>query len=328
MDSGLIREQCSHNESESNMSTHVIIGAGPVAHATATELLAKGHAVRSITRSGGAEMPEGVDRERADAANEGALVHATRDAAAIYNCANPPYDKWVTQWPPIATALLNAAEKHDAVLVTMSNLYGYGPSRRPFRETDALAATGAKGRVRAAMWEQAVAAHRAGRVRVTEARASDFIGPRVLDASMGSRVVDNVLAGKAVGLMGRLDVPHAVTAMGDVGTAMAILGTDDRALGRAWHVPTAPAQTQREIVAGLCRAAGVPMVKARAMPGIALSLGGVFVPFLRELREVAYQFSAPFDLESSDFTATFGVPPTPLDRTYSETVTWFRTRAK
>ena len=310
------------------MSTHVIIGAGPVAHATAEALLAKGHAVRSVTRSGGGEMPDGVERERADAAHDAALIHATRDATAIYNCANPPYDKWVTQWPPIATALLKAAEKHDAVLVTMSNLYGYGPSKRPFKETDALASTGAKGRVRAAMWEQAVAAHRAGRVRVTEARASDFIGPRVLDANMGSRVVDNVLAGKAVGLMGTLDTPHAVTAMGDVGKAMAILGTDERALGRAWHVPTAPAQTQREIVAGLCRTAGVPMVKARAMPGWLLTFGGVFVPILRELREVHYQFAAPFDLDSSDFTTTFDVRATAMEQTFAETVAWFRTRAK
>ncbi len=310
------------------MSTHVIIGAGPVAHATATELLARGLAVRSVTRSGNGEMPAGVERERADASNESALLHATRDAAAIYNCANPPYEKWVSEWPPIAAALLAAAEKHGAVLVTMSNLYGYGPATRPFKETDPLTSPGKKGQVRAAMWKQAIEAHRAGLVRVTEARASDFIGPRVLGANMGDRVVDNVLAGKAVGLMGKLDVPHAITAMGDVGVAMAVLGTDERALGRAWHVPTAPAQTQREIVDGLCRAAGVPMVKARAMPSVALALGGLFVPMLRELREVEYQFAAPFDLDSSDFTNTFGIGPTPLERTYRDTVEWFRTRKK
>ena len=310
------------------MSTHVIIGAGPVAHATATELLAKGLTVRSVTRSGNGEMPAGVERERADASNLSAILPATRDAAAIYNCANPPYAKWVTEWPPIATALLAAAEKHGAVLVTMSNLYGYGPSTHPFKESDPLASPGKKGQVRAAMWNQAIEAHRAGRVRVTEARASDFIGPRVLGANMGDRVVDNVLAGKAVGLMGKLDVPHAITAMGDVGVAMAVLGTDERALGRAWHVPTAPAQTQRDIVAGLCRAAGVPMVKARAMPSVALTIGGVFVPMLRELREVEYQFAAPFDLDSSDFTNTFGISATPLEQTYRETVEWFRTRKK
>ena len=310
------------------MSTHVIIGAGPVAHATAAALQANGHRVRSITRSGNGEMPEGVERERADAANETALIHATRDASAIYNCANPPYEKWATQWPPMAAAILRAAEKHSAILVTMSNLYGYGPSSRPFKESDALASKGKKGLIRASMWNAALAAHRAGRVRVTEARASDFIGPRVTEASMGSRVVDNILTQKPVGLMGKLDVPHAVTAMGDVGTAMATLGTDERAFGRAWHVPTAPAQTQREIVAGLCRAAGVPMVKARAMPRLALTLGGVSVPMLRELREVEYQFTAPFDLDSSDFTKTFGATATPLEETYAETIAWFRNRKK
>lgn len=45
----------------------------------------------------------------------------------IYNCVNPAYHRWATDWPPIAAALLDAAERADALLVTMGNLYGYGP---------------------------------------------------------------------------------------------------------------------------------------------------------------------------------------------------------
>lgn len=310
------------------MSNHIIFGAGPVGHATATELLARGERVTVVTRSGNGEVPSGVQRMKADAANSAAVFEVTKGASSIYNCANPEYSKWTTDWPPIHTALLSAAERHGAALVTMSNLYGYGPSTKPFRETDRLAATFSKGKVRAQMWESALAAHQAGRVRVTEARASDFVGPRVLGASMGDRVVPRLLASKSVSVLGRLDVPHAFTAMHDVGVAMAILGTDDRAYGRAWHVPTAPARTQRQTVDAMCDAAGVTHVKVRAMPDIALTIGGVFVPMLRELKEVAYQFVAPFDLDSSDFTATFDVKPTPLDETLAATVAWYRKHDK
>ena len=45
----------------------------------------------------------------------------------IYSCAGPAYPRWVTDWPPLATALLTAAERSGAVLATASNLYGYGP---------------------------------------------------------------------------------------------------------------------------------------------------------------------------------------------------------
>ncbi len=306
------------------MSNHIIFGAGPVGHATATELLARGERVTVITRTGSGDMPTGTHRVQADAANAAAVLDATKGATTIYNCVNPEYSKWATDWPPIHAALLAAAERHAAGLVIMGNLYGYGPLDRPFRETDLLIATGTKGRVRAQMWESALAAHQAGRVRVTEARASDFIGPRVLGASMGERVVPNVIAGKAVSLLGRVDVPHAVTAMHDVGVAMATLGTEERAYGRAWHVPTAPARTQRQIIEGLCAAANVKTVKVRSMPSAMLAVVGTFVPMLRELREVEYQFATPFDLDSSDFTATFDVKPTPLDDTLAATVAWYR----
>ena len=62
------------------------------------------------------------------------------------------------------------------MLVTIGNLYGYGPVDGPMTEDTPLAATGAKGRVRNRMWADALAAHRAGRVRVTEVRGSDYVG--------------------------------------------------------------------------------------------------------------------------------------------------------
>ena len=80
----------------------------------------------------------------------------------MYNCANPPYHRWPELWPPLAAAMLAAAERTGAVLVTMSNLYGYGPVDGPMTEDLPLRPTTAKGRVRAAMWHDALAAHQAG----------------------------------------------------------------------------------------------------------------------------------------------------------------------
>ena len=58
----------------------------------------------------------------------------------------------------------------------------------PMTEATPLAATGRKGRIRARVWQDALAAHQAGRVRVTEVRAADFIGPGAQSA-MGERIV-------------------------------------------------------------------------------------------------------------------------------------------
>lgn len=308
------------------MSLHVVLGKGPVGSTLADRLVADGHDVRVLSRSGGASTGR-VEHLALDASDAAALTRAAAGATALYNCANPPYHRWVQDWPPIAEALLTAAERSGPVLVVMGNLYGYGPVDRPMTEGLPLAATGTKGRVRAAMWEQALARHHAGAVRVVEARASDFVGPRVTDGGhLASRVVPRVLAGRAVRVIGSPDQPHTWTAMGDVARTLAAMATDERAWGRAWHVPSALPVTQRQAVHGLCRAAGVPPVKVSAVPHLAVRAAGLVMPRMRELEEVRHQFTAPFVLDSSDATRTFGLEPTPLEDTWAATVAWWRGR--
>jgi nucleoside-diphosphate-sugar epimerase len=308
------------------MSLHVILGKGPVGSTLADRLLARGHAVRVLSRSGGSSA-SGVEHLAVDASDAAALTAAADGAEVLYNCANPAYHRWVQDWPPVAAALLDAAERAGAGLVTMGNLYAYGPADRPMTEDLPLAATGSKGRVRAQMWEQALGRHRAGRVRVAEARASDFVGPRVTDGGyLGARVVPALLRGKGVQCVGAPDVPHSWTAICDVADALVVLGSDERAWGRAWHVPTAPPVTFRQAVHGLCGAAGVPPARITRVPHLALRAAALLSPMLRELEETRHQFVRPFVLDSSAFTATFGLEPTPLEDTWAQTVAWWRAR--
>ncbi|MBI3688771.1 MAG: NAD-dependent epimerase/dehydratase family protein [Actinobacteria bacterium] len=314
------------------MALHVIVGKGPVGSTTATQLADRGHTVRILSRSGGstAQPPiahPSIEQLAVDAADERALTAAADGAAVLYNCANPLYHRWATDWPPIATALLGAAERTGAVLVTMSNLYGYGPVDGPLTESLPLAAPGTKGKVRAGMWREALTRHEAGRVRVTEARASDFFGPEVLSGGQfGDRVMPRMLAGRPVQLLGRADAPHSWTYIPDVARALVRLGTDERAWGRAWHVPTEPPLSARDLVARLARAAGVDQPTVRSLPWVVIRTLGVFSPLLRELEEVRYQHDRPFVLDSTAYTATFGEHATPFDQALAETVAWWRRR--
>jgi nucleoside-diphosphate-sugar epimerase len=265
-----------------------------------------------ITRSGGGPEHPAIERVAADATDPARLSDLVTGAAALYNCANPPYHRWPQEWPPLATALLTAAERSGAVLVTMSNLYGYGPVDRPMTEDMPLAARTVKGRVRAQMWRDAHAAHAAGRIRATEARASDFIGAGARSL-FNEMVAPAVLAGRAATAPVNFDVAHSVTFTGDVGRALAVLGTDERAWGRAWHVPSPPATTMRDLANRLAALAGRPAPRLRRMPGLVLRLGGLFQPTAREFIEMRYQFERPFVLDSSAAAETFGLKPTDLD---------------
>src|SRR3954471_15893734 len=147
------------------MALHVIVGKGPVGTTTAQELVARGHLVRVLSRSGG-RSTDSVEHRQVDATDADALAAAAHGAAALYNAVNPAYNRWATDWPPVANALLTTAERTGAVLVTMSNLYVYGAPTGPMGPSSPLAATDRKGRVRIAMWREALAAHEAGRVRI------------------------------------------------------------------------------------------------------------------------------------------------------------------
>ncbi len=295
------------------MAIHLIVGAGAVGSATAHHLVELGHRVRIVTRSGSGPELDGVERIAADATDTTRHVELATGVHAVYNCANPRYDRWATDWPPVATSLLDVAETTGARLVTMSNLYGYAVGASPMAATDPLDPPTKKGAIRVHIWEDALARHAAGRVRVTEARASDFFGPGLGDtAHLGDRFVRAALRGRTPRVVGAPDVEHSWTYVDDVGRTLATLGTDDRSLGRAWHVPTAPALTAQEMADALTDAAGLDRVGVQRIPGAVRKVAGWFSPEIRELREMLYQFEQPFVIDAAETTSVFGLRWTPF----------------
>src|SRR5215469_16484106 len=110
---------------EKKMSEHVIVGAGAVGSATAVLLAERGERVRVISRRGTGPQHPAIETVAADATDAERLSKLAVGAVALYNCASPQYHQWLTDWPPLASALLTAAERSGAVLTVMNNLYGY-----------------------------------------------------------------------------------------------------------------------------------------------------------------------------------------------------------
>ncbi len=304
------------------MAAHLIVGAGSVGTATALLLARQGVEVRLVSRSGAGPDDPGIQKVRLDATDQAALTRAATGAVAIYDCANPPYHRWPTDWPPLAASILGTAIDTGAELLTVSNLYAYGPVDHPIRESDPLAPAGPKGAVRAKMWTDALSAHAAGHVKVTEVRSSDYFGPGVIDTSVVGRSIPRVLAGRSARVLGNPDVPHSWTYVPDVARALVLLAGDSRGWGRAWHVPTVPPMTQREFLGAVAREAGVAVPAVSGIPSWFLRLAGVFSPTIRELRETRYQFERPFVLDSDEFSATFGMVATPFPEALRATVAW------
>jgi nucleoside-diphosphate-sugar epimerase len=292
------------------MSQHVIVGAGAVGSRTALILAERGEQVRMVTRRGTGPEHPAIERVAADAGDAGRLAALTEDATALYNCVNPLYHRWLTDWPPIASALLAASEKSGATLVILSNLYGYGPVDGTITPATPLAATHPKLRMRADMWRDALAAHEAGRIRATELRPSDYIERNgLLEFGLGKPV----LAGKRAYSPAPLDVKHSWSSINDVARTLTTIATDERAWGKAWLAPTNAPLTVREFVTRFAEVNGAPKAKVTAIPYPVLWTYGLFDPFVKELRTTRYQFAKPFVIDSAATTATFGVEPTPMD---------------
>lgn len=226
---------------------------------------------------------------------------------------NPPhYNKWATEWPPLAKAFTDYALATDAVLVTCSNLYGYGPTTRTLTEDLPLSGTWINSKVRAQMWLDAKKLNDHGLIRATEVRGSDYVSPG-MQSRFGDRVVPAVKAGKAVQLLGGTDHLHTFTAPADVATLMRTIALDKRAWGKAWHVPSNEPKTQREVVQDIAKELGIRDVKVGSVPNPILTMMGLFNPVIKELNNGSYMFNAPFILDDSAARKTFGLKPTPWD---------------
>jgi nucleoside-diphosphate-sugar epimerase len=305
---------------------HVVFGAGQVGQTAARALLRRGHQVRIVNRSDMAEVPNGASLVKGDAYDAEQVAALTAGATAVYQAAQPPYTQWAEQFPPLQTSIIAGVARSGAKLIVAENLYMYGEVQGPIHEGLPYAAHTKKGRVRAQMAEELTQAHRSGNVRTVSGRASDFYGPGVRASALGERTFEPALAGKQAEAVARLDVPHTYTFIEDFGEALVRLGENDGALGQAWHVPNAPALTQRELLAILFEELGTPpriSVTGRLM----LTIAGLFIPNAREMIELLYEFEQPFVVDNSKYRQAFGDHATPIREGLRQTIAWYRAQA-
>jgi nucleoside-diphosphate-sugar epimerase len=306
---------------------HVVFGAGQVGRSLAARLAELGLTVRVVSRNRPAALADGIEWRAADATDSEAAAGAAAGASVVYQCLNAPYTDWPKLFPPLQRGVMGAAERSGALLVSLENIYGYGPTAGAAMTEDLpLAATTVKGRVRVAMTEELQAASAAGRLRIAIGRASDFFGAGVTESSLGERIFANAVAGKRADFIGNPDLPHTYSYVPDIAEGLATLGTDERAVGGVWHLPGPATVTTRELL-GLAADEVSHPVGVRSLPKLAVRALGLFNPTIRELVEMSYEFDAPFVLDTSKYQSTFGTAATPLPTAIAATVAWYQQRA-
>lgn len=305
--------------------THVIFGTGPLGRYTAESLIQMGHKVKLINRSGTMPSPpSGVELIKADALTISKQSNIFRDTKAIYQCSQPAYHRWKEEFPRLQDAILKLAIESKSKLIVAENLYMYGNTHgQPMTEDTPNDPCSIKGWVRMEMSNTLFEAYRQGKVQVAIVRGSDFFGP--WEPINGEMIFKAALQKKTVNMLGNLNQPRTFTYVKDFGKALAIAGTDERAIGKIWHVPSGKPYTQSELAELLSKELGY-QVKTRATGKFILSIIRLFNKEAKEVIEMLYEYNEPFIMNSDLMESAFGLKTTPMEHRIRETLEWAKTR--
>ncbi len=249
----------------------------------------------------------------ADLTKAAEVETAVAGSEIAYLTVGLPYQikVWETTWPLVMQNVVKACLKHKCKLVFFDNIYMYdGSYLNPITEDLPIKPPSKKGAVRAKVVEILEQAQEEG-LQALIARAADFYGPGIKAVSVLTETVFQPLSeGKPANWLGKLKYKHSYTYTPDAGKATALLGNTPDAYCEVWHLPTAKnPPTGQEWIEQIAAALGVK-AKSRVAGRTMVGILGLFMPVMREIKEMMYQNEQDYVFNSDKFEKHFDFQPT------------------
>jgi nucleoside-diphosphate-sugar epimerase len=285
-----------------------ILGAGgTIGRDLAKELRAYTDKIRLVSRHP-KKVNESDELFSADLRDPSTLEAAVKGSNVVYLVVGFEYklSDWQKYWPPLMMATIDACLKNKAVLVFFDNVYLYDKSAvKHLTEDSPVNPPSLKGQVRAEVIQMLWEAVAKRGLKAVVARAADFYGPNNEKSFLIEVVHKNFKKGKKANWFLDAKKKHSFTYTPDAAKATALLGNTPSAYNQTWHLPTdSRALTGEEWIALFAK----EMQKKPAysvLPMWMLKLLGVFIPFMREMPEMMYQYDRDYFFDSSKFTKAF-----------------------
>lgn len=287
-----------------------ILGAtGAIGPGLAKELTSYANKIRLVSR-----RPKKVNDYdflyAADLTKQEEADEAVAGSEIVYLTVGLEYKTkvWQQQWPTIMRNVINACKKHQAKLVFFDNMYMYDPDYlNDMTEQTPVRPVSAKGAVRAEIAQMLLNEVKAGHLTAMIVRSADFIG--VKNSALTETVVNNLLKGKKANWFANANKLHSFTFIPDAVRGTAMLGNTPDAYNQVWHLPTIhEALTGKQWIELIAKEAGV-LPKYQVLPKSMMSILGLFVPILREVKEMVYQYGLDYVFNSSKFEQRFQYKP-------------------
>lgn len=289
-----------------------ILGAnGTIGSLLAKELTAYTNKIRLVSRNP-VKVNEQDELFPADLTRPEMVEQAIAGSSVVYLLVGFEYKYrvWQQQWPPLIKAVIEACILHNARLVFFDNVYLYDKSAIGHMTEDSpVNPPSRKGAIRSEIAGMMMSEIQTGRLTGLIARSADFYGPNNKSSFLTEVLFKNYQRGKAANWFMNADKIHSFTYTPDAAKATALLGNTPDAFNQVWHLPTSSEKrTGRELCSLTAQLMQVP-AKVTVMPMWLLKLLGLFIPFLREMPEMMYQYDQDYFFDSSRFEKRFGYQP-------------------
>ena len=167
-----------------------------------------------------------------------------------------------------------------------------------------------KGAVRKQIAQMIMDEVKSGRLLALIARSADFYGPDNKNSMVTQMIYNNLLKGKSASWPVDKNKKHSFTFTPDAAKATALLGNTNDAYNTVWHLPTDKnSLTGSQIIELFAREMKVSS-RSSVVPVWMFNIIGIFVPVMKELSEMMYQYDRDYFFDSSKFDKRFNFKTT------------------
>ncbi len=300
----------------------ILGGNGTIGSVLAKELMAFTDKIRLVSRN-----PKKINATdelfSADLSDPMQVEKAIAGSEVVYLLVGFDYNikVWQKNWPALMKATVEACIKHKSKLVFFDNVYLYGQDQiAHMTEESKVDPPSKKGHVRREVVDIMMKEIHAGKLTGLIARAADFYGPYNDKSFLLEVVYKNLKKGKKANWFMDVNKKHSFTYTPDAAKATALLGNLPDTWNQIWHLPTDKnTLTAKELVTLFSREMNTKN-GVSALPKWLLKVLGVFIPIMKEMPEMMYQYDRDYFFDSNKFEKHFNFKPTSYQEGVKETV--------
>jgi nucleoside-diphosphate-sugar epimerase len=294
----------------------ILGGGGAIGTELARSLSGFTDRIRIVSRNP-KKVNENDELVSADLSQREEILKAVEGSDAVYVTIGFDYNlkTWRARWPAFMQNVIDACKNYHSKLVFFDNIYMYDRNYLGnMTEETPINPSSKKGKVRAQVAEMVTDEFNKGQIMALIARSADFYGPKNDKSALVITVFNNFKKSKPASWFASVDKIHNFTYTPDAARATAILGNTPDAFNQVWHLPTTNTRlTGRQWIEAIAKEMNVKP-KYMVMPVWLMGIFGMFVPIIRELKEMVYQYDRDYYFNSSKFEKKFNFKPTsPID---------------